>query len=225
MGTTSVANMRKGSMESQDEIPWVMTILIGMAAGIVAIVIYAWDEASWGVFACALVIAAAAGIAGALIGFIFGIPKSSATASSTTTAGTRTATAEYQGNSNLEQISDWLTKILVGAGLVQLGAIRKEFNDLGSRFGTHGPLGSSGWVVGPAVMVAYGVSGFLLAYLWARIYMAQALAAGNAGDIRDAKEALSHDVQPENKPVAQVNADAAGAHASAGTVPAPDSVT
>ena len=30
---------------------------------------------------------------------------------------------QYQGNTNLEQVSDWLTKIIVGIGLVQIGHI------------------------------------------------------------------------------------------------------
>jgi hypothetical protein len=29
----------------------------------------------------------------------------------------------YLGNTNLEQVSDWLTKIIVGVGLVQIGRI------------------------------------------------------------------------------------------------------
>ena len=35
----------------------------------------------------------------------------------------------YRPNTNLEQISDWLTKLLVGACLVQLSAIRTGLID------------------------------------------------------------------------------------------------
>jgi hypothetical protein len=34
--------------------------------------------------------------------------------------------AGYRSNSNLEEISDWLTKILVGLGLIELGRIGPE---------------------------------------------------------------------------------------------------
>lgn len=190
--------MSTTSHRNHDDIPWVNTIVIGMSAGIVAALIYSWDERSWTVLACSLIIAVAAAIVGALIGFIFGIPKSTATASSSTVEGTVTAKAEYQGNSNLEQISDWLTKVLVGASLVQLGIIRDEFNALGARFGTSGPMGSSGWIVAPAIIIAFAVSGFLLAYLWARIYMAQTLTATQQ----------SNDVERQ-KPAAVANGAAA----------------
>jgi hypothetical protein len=167
--------MKSTSYNSDIEIPWVNAIVLAMTGGVVAIIIYAWAERSWMVFACALLVALAAALGGAIVGFIFGIPKTVATATSSTASGTVTATSEYQGNSNLEQISDWLTKILVGAGLVQIGEIRAEFDKLGSRLAASGCLGSCGWVAGPALVIAYLVAGFLIAYLWARIYMAKAL--------------------------------------------------
>jgi len=173
--------MDSTSYRSDQEIPWVNAILIAMGAGILGIAIYAWAERSWMVFGCSLLIALAAALGGAMAGFIFGIPKSVTTAQTSNEMGTAAATitTQYQGNSNLEQISDWLTKILVGAGLVQLGSIRDEFNALGSRLADSGCMGTAGWVAGPAVIVAYVVTGFLLAYLWARIYMAKALMGGN----------------------------------------------
>jgi hypothetical protein len=187
--------MTTTSNREHDDIPWVNTIVIGMLAGLVGILIYAWAEKSWTVLACTLIVAVASVIAGALTGFIFGIPKTVATASSSTASGTATATSEYQGNSNLEQISDWLTKILVGAGLVQLGSIRDEFNALGSRLDGSGCMGSCGWVVGPSVVIAYVVSGFLIAYLWARIYMANALVGGDGGSNATRAEAGGGDAQ------------------------------
>lgn len=163
------------SIGSGKEIPWVNALLIAMGAGLLGIAIYAWAQKSFAVLSCALLLALAAALAGAILGFIFGIPKSTATATSTTASGTVTATSEYQGNSNLEQISDWLTKILVGASLVQLGEIRNEFEKFGSRLDASGSMGTAGWIAGPAIVIAYAIAGFLLAYLWARIYMAKAL--------------------------------------------------
>jgi len=160
-------------MENHVDIPWVMTILIAEGIGLAGIGVYAWAQKSWTVLACALLIAVAAAVAGGLLGFIFGIPKTVTTASS----ASGTATAEYQGNTNLEQVSDWLTKLLVGAGLTQIDDL---LTSVGTRFGTNGVLGTGGWIVGPAIIIAYSVTGFLLAYLWARIYMTQALIAGSA---------------------------------------------
>ncbi len=58
----------------------------------------------------------AAAIAGGLLGFIFGIPKS-------LTDDEHLTGRISQPNTNLEQISDWLTKILVGAGLTSLTSL------------------------------------------------------------------------------------------------------
>jgi hypothetical protein len=50
---------------------------------------------------------------GALVGFIFGVPRWIQPAGAV-------ERARYEPNTNIEQLSDWLTKILVGVGLVQL---------------------------------------------------------------------------------------------------------
>jgi hypothetical protein len=93
---------------------------------VIGILIYAWSVHSGSVLAVALLVAGAAFLGGALLGFLFGIPRSlavEATPAGTTAepveAGQRAAL--YRSNTNLEQISDWLTKILVGVGLVELG--------------------------------------------------------------------------------------------------------
>jgi hypothetical protein len=56
----------------------------------------------------------AAGFTGGLLGFIFGVPKTLAVGSRTAGGGPANTS---RTNTNLEQISDWLTQILVGAGL------------------------------------------------------------------------------------------------------------
>ena len=38
-------------------------------------------------------------------------------------------------NTNLEQISDWLTKIIVGVGLVEIWAVIEWFDDIGTTAG------------------------------------------------------------------------------------------
>lgn len=50
---------------------------------------------------------------GALIGFLFGVPRANPAA----------ATGQFLHNTNVEAVSDWLTKILVGVSLVNLQAI------------------------------------------------------------------------------------------------------
>jgi Putative Ig domain len=63
-----------------------------------------------------LLTALAAFLSGCLIGFLFGIPRAVSSGKSRLDP----ASNEYAPSSNLAEVSDWLTKLLLGAGLVQL---------------------------------------------------------------------------------------------------------
>ena len=108
-----------------------------------------------------------------LIGFIFGVPRARAALVQTEDdledpKGPKgPTTVRFEANSNLEQISDWLTKILVGAGLVQLAALPGFLESLGNYLGAS--LGTAGPQSAVAIVLyGFGV-GFLFAYLWARL--------------------------------------------------------
>jgi glucosamine-6-phosphate deaminase len=58
---------------------------------------------------------------------LFGIPRSLAGPEG---AEDKAAAGAYRPNTNLEQISDWLTKILVGVGLVQFTTLAQHAGDL-----------------------------------------------------------------------------------------------
>lgn len=62
-----------------------------------------------------LLTAFAAFLIGGLGGFLFGIPKMVSSGLTRQTVG-----PQYAPSSNLAEVSDWLTKLLLGAGLVQL---------------------------------------------------------------------------------------------------------
>jgi hypothetical protein len=76
--------------------------------------------------------------------------------------------AQYQGNTNLEQISDWLTKIIVGIGLVQIGHIIPALSKFAESM--KAPLGGlpSSAAFGLAVVIGYTLLGFFYWYLWSR---------------------------------------------------------
>ncbi|MGC4004674.1 MAG: hypothetical protein QM811_16770 [Pirellulales bacterium] len=113
---------------------------------------------------------------GFLGGFLFGIPK--VIQHQDRELGAITDKPEsYQQlvNTNLVEISDWLTKIIVGLGLIQLKEIpafvRKvahqfssSFIELDVRVGTCA-----------AILVFFTISGFLLGYLLTRLYIQKAL--------------------------------------------------
>src|SRR5262245_24424303 len=145
-------------------------------------------------------------LAGGLLGFLFGIPRSPAPSKVDTNrpepaanptlvpAAATPQRPSFEINTNLEQISDWLTKIIVGLGLVNLRTFPDYLKNLSAYFGT-----SFGDVPGReaitlALIVLFGVCGFLLAYLLTRLFLTgafvRALSPGEEIDkeIRNANE-------------------------------------
>jgi len=58
-------------------------------------------------------------------------------------------------NTNLEQISDWLTKIIVGVGLTQFPQIIRGFQSLGIRWGSAFGPGAAGELIAISITVHY----------------------------------------------------------------------
>ena len=82
---------------------------------------------------------------------------------------------DFQQNTNLEEISDWLTKILVGVGLTQLSGISQALNQ--AAVAIQDALGSppQNYVFALAILIYFPVCGFLVGYLWTRLNLANAL--------------------------------------------------
>jgi hypothetical protein len=121
-------------------------------------------------------------VLGALLGFVFGIPR---TLQHDTAPSPNPGIAEqdqiaYQINTNLEQISDWLTKIIIGVGLIELGNIGGWLisfsHSMGEAFGN--PLGQA-YVLG--MLVYFSGGGFLLGYLWTRLSFGLAIKEADKG--------------------------------------------
>jgi hypothetical protein len=182
--------------ERKRALHWLMKIIgIGISAvGTLAIVVFAaqfWKWSTSASVACvAAVVAVSAFLVGGLLGFLFGIPRTLAGDATVTTGVGATGgdvseggedrsrasdTTRYEANTNLEQISDWLTKILVGVGLTQIGSIAAATRDASAAL--KGPLGSTtaSGAFGVGLGLGFLISGFLLGYLWTRIYLPGAL--------------------------------------------------
>jgi hypothetical protein len=125
----------------------------------------------------------AAGFAGAFFGFLFGIPRSivSARGITDTAAGDERQKVgavvgnldpdATQPNTNLEQISDWLTKILVGATLTQLGHIPAALGSLFATIGSAIGNDSSDTVFVGALTIYTGLAGFVQGWIAARVWL------------------------------------------------------
>lgn len=96
------------------------------------------------------------------------VPTPTPTSSSTVARNTN-----YGRSTNLEQIADWLTKIIVGVGLVEIHKIVRIAANLCTYVGSSldGNGMHNGSVIAGSVMIAFLVTGFLIAYLWTYLYL------------------------------------------------------
>jgi hypothetical protein len=141
--------------------------------GLVGTVLYSFTQKPFSaafmqVLGVSLLIGGASFVVGALLGFLFGIPRALRTDDSITAAELARG-QRYAGNSNLEQISDWLTKILIGAGLVQLGVLVGQIGDLSNSLGDALGTDTAADTVALALTLYFFGSGFLVIYLYTRL--------------------------------------------------------
>jgi hypothetical protein len=128
-------------------------------------------SAAWSTLGVGGGVAAAATAVGAFLGFLFGIPRSHQ-------GNTAPKPDESYGpNTNLEEISDWLTKILVGVGLIELGRAGPPARNLIASVGAALGDTSAARVVAAVLLIVFVVWGFVASYLLTRLRAAGAFLA------------------------------------------------
>ena len=143
--------------------------------GIVGIAIYAFRDITF--LSDLFIISIASLITGGLMGFLFGIPR--------TTKKHDTDKEKYRPNTNLEEISDWLTKIIVGLGLVEIDSLKGLLHRLLIFIRADAPHLPQFVIL--LFIVYFSIYGFFFCYLMARIYSAPLFARS---DERTAKREL-----------------------------------
>jgi hypothetical protein len=140
--------------------------------------------------------------AGAAVGFLFGIPRvgrqdstakptqpnPTATVTSTTPPDTQApankggADTPLRPNTNLEEVSDWLTKIIVGLGLVHLkdlqGIVASTAANAAASISTK-PV-SSDVSIATALIVGFAIEGFFGGYIYTRLFLQGAFARSDS---------------------------------------------
>jgi hypothetical protein len=162
-------------------------VLVCVGGGFAAVVLNAnrWDRWKYGGVARAIgygaLVAGAFFIGGVLLGYLFGLRPSSNSPS-------QSSKSPVPPHTNLEEIADWLTKLILGAGLVELTRLRvpiKAFADFMAT-GVNPPFVLQGQRIedpgSPAIALSmmsfFSASGLLYGYLWTRYQ--QALEPPNA---------------------------------------------
>lgn len=144
-----------------------------VAAGIIAclIAVQIAGDYKWKFFGILLVVALAAAFFGVFMGLIFGVPKLN---DKYNPSSDYNENHKYMPNTNLEEMSDWLTKIIVGVSLTQLAMLPGYFSDLADYILADNACAfscdySKGVVV--SVIIYFLISGFLTGYLYTRLYL------------------------------------------------------
>jgi hypothetical protein len=145
-------------------------------AAILLLAAYAWNERAFEVFAVgALMALAVTGIA-SVVGFLFGLPRYSDSPGpdGLSIAAEARAAGLYVPSNNLEQVSDWLTKLLLGAGLVQLGRVGRWLggfiDGVAGAFTTDSTITSTARVLAASLLAFYSAFGFLFGYIVTSIW-------------------------------------------------------
>ncbi|HZS54442.1 MAG TPA: hypothetical protein VFA65_08565 [Bryobacteraceae bacterium] len=173
-----------------------LSILIG--AGLVVVSCVAiWGSVERGYTAFFWSLACLAG--GALAGFLFGIPRVFQTASGAdavksngpTQTDSRSGNANGRGyqlliNTHLDDISDWLTKIAVGVGLVELEKMPRLLYQLSSVVARAltpqlDPAALVPFIM--ALLLYFTTAGFLTGYLATRMFIQRAFRIADLGAI------------------------------------------
>lgn len=147
-----------------------------------------------------VVIALTAAAVGALLGFLFAIPRvltkdDGKPEPIATTPGEGAPKRLLSSNTNLERVSDWLTTMLVGVALSQLTSIndglyrfRQFLSTSITSCGAQKCAAEIVPVLGPFLLVLGAVVGFLLSYVYTRVVLSE-LFHDLEKDLIDAPEA------------------------------------
>lgn len=186
-------NKSEQADKNQGELKIISVII---SVGLLGIVAYSLQTENFvrgtSVASSGVMFGGAALLIGALIGFVFGIPRTlqqdqpvsdQKDVNAENKSNAKETKARYLANTNLEQISDWLTKILVGVGLTQLTTFPSKLMQL-SEYMAKG-LGNfeSSQTFALSILIFFLVCGFLYGYLWARLFLARLLRAADAGAV------------------------------------------
>jgi len=149
-----------------------------VSLGFVATFVYGWlvqPDHSLRTAIGAAMIGAAPFALGGIAGFLFGIPKT-LQQPEPPKDGPQGAAARHgwQANTNLEQVSDWLTKIMIGVGLTELGRLPDTLQDISVYIASSlGPAASP--MVVSAMLITFSIVGFVVASLLTKFDLGRAI--------------------------------------------------
>jgi hypothetical protein len=160
--------------------------------GIILIPIFIGASTGKIIFSSSFLWAFACLLSGALLGFIFGVPtiisnspgsgQQASTGSPLTKDEIEKNNKIVQANTNLTQISDWLTKVMVGAGLVQLSKIPHFIKEISTEMAKGIEISIKqidvdfATLFSGGIIILFSTYGFVFGYLIMRIILTEIFA-------------------------------------------------
>ncbi|MFE2110305.1 hypothetical protein ACFXAF_31185 [Kitasatospora sp. NPDC059463] len=165
-----------------------------LGAGLLGLLLFSLGRPHpWQALGGGLVVACAATLAGGALGFLFGVPRVRG-AGGAEGGGGGEPHGSYAPNTNLEQVSDWLTKVLLGVGLTQLGSLGERLDRLGTALAPALGGGAGTAPFAAALVLYFLLLGFLAGWLLTRLALPRVLSDADqaldlflAGQDRDRK--------------------------------------
>jgi hypothetical protein len=186
----------------------VLTVAVTLVVAIVVVaVLLGLFSHDGGAGVTVFVLFAASAAAGAALGFLFGLPRArvsdiSAAGPADVPPAPAKPSTYYLTNSNLIKVSDWLTTIVIGLGLVNLGKLVPAIRSLSHAL--EAPLGNAPYsgAIGVAVLIVGLLAGFILDYLWTSIRVRELLEESE-------RQSEEHVPELRNRTLAEARAEVA----------------
>ncbi|HHV85669.1 MAG TPA: hypothetical protein GXX42_07630 [Petrimonas sp.] len=126
----------------------------------------------WDFFGLLLILSLASLLSGALFGFLFGIPRLNRNYDPREDYGRAT---KYMPNTNLEDVSDWLTKIIIGVTLTQLTKIPGYLQGMADYIVINSNCNTLNCpFAGPVIIslfIYFFIAGFVSGYYYTRLFL------------------------------------------------------
>jgi len=150
---------------------WQAYLILAVLTGLASIALHATGGEFQTQLGAGIFLAGSSLLGGVLVGFLFAIPKSdSSIGNSIGSSEEPRGVSKYSLNTNLEDISDWLSKMIVGVGLVQLtsvpGYIKRASLYWSSSVKPGFPAAYTSTLI-----IFFCLLGFLVGYLWTRLVL------------------------------------------------------
>jgi len=168
---------------------WPLTIII---AGILACAAGATISQTYrDFFGLLLLISLASLLCGAVFGFLFGIPRLNRNYDP---REDYQRTTKYTPNTNLEDVSDWLTKIIIGVTLTQLTKIPGYLQSLADNILLNNSCETLDCNFARPVIISciiyFFIAGFITGYFYTRLYLPNLFSIMEENSIRRAEIAI-----------------------------------